>query len=174
MSKQFGTRGMRSATGLYISERPIFIPRFKMSVHCHQLQNRRIFFISFVLPSFHFSGFQFVLLQKFLTATDRSTVVFPPFEKAAALVEPDQKWTSQLSFVFRKPLPTAPAARSRRDGRGDRVVSRGDPRSSGRGPHARCDRGDDRCLPDRAPAAVRVAAWRRNRPRRPRTASPPP
>ena len=112
-------------------------------VHCFQLQNRRIFFISFLLPSFHFSGFQFVLLQKFLTAIDHSTVVFPPFEKAAAIpVEPDQKWTSQLSFAFWKPLPRRRRAsgRTRRHRRGARSTHT----PSGRSPHERRDHGDGR------------------------------
>ena len=115
------------------------------TVHCFQLQNRRIFFISFLLPSFHFSGFQFVLLQKFLTAIDHSTVVFPPFEKAAAIpVEPDQKWTSQLSFAFWKPLPRRRRAsgRTRRHRRGARSTHT----PSGRSPHERRDHGDGRRL----------------------------
>ena len=103
----------------------------------------------------------------------RQPPIVPPSFSRPSRRRPPFRWNPtrnghQLSLLFWKPLPRVGKA-ARRDGRGDRVVSRGDPRSSGRGPHARCDRGDDRCLPDRAPAAVRVAAWRRNRPRRPRT-----
>ena len=97
----------------------------KILVRCFQLQNRRIFFISFVLPSFHFSGFQFVLLQKFLTAIDHSTVVFPPFEKAAAIpVEPDQKWTSIESFILETLAASRQSGASGRTRRPRRVARR--------------------------------------------------